>query len=206
MLLTHSFVAAVTPGWYQYIFYAIQGGPYDHREEFVNEFRWNLESLGRSIGDKAVVVVPFQPDIPTVANEVGLKDWTYREREQVQRTPSLLVLTKHLAEFSPRSDPWLLLHFGEDRYSDGRGYLQLKKAFAEIAEAIAGPDAEPEQLYKVARSLARTRRDYQHVFEAKPGIWGISVDLVEVADILSSEIRARQKKLGHWPRRWNARR
>lgn len=163
MLLTHSFVAAVSPGWYKYIFYVIEGGYYDHREEFIREFRWNLESLGRSLGDRGVVVAPFQSDARATSDEITFKEWRSDELAEIQRTPSLLVLTKDLADFSPRSDPWLLMHFDEGRYSDRSGYVKLKEAFAAIAEAVVGPDAEPEQLYKVARNLVMTRRTHGRI-------------------------------------------
>ena len=108
-------------------------------------------------------VAPFQSDARATSDEITFKEWRSDELAEIQRTPSLLVLTKDLADFSPRSDPWLLMHFDEGRYSDRSGYVKLKEAFAAIAEAVVGPDAEPEQLYKVARNLVMTRRTHGRI-------------------------------------------
>src|SRR5436190_22212456 len=113
VIITHSFVAAVTPGWYKYVFYVLYGDYLDYGREYTNEFRQHLERLARNLGDEGAVIEPFRGDIDRTRDEIWDKEWDRREREQLQNLPSLLVLTKSLSEFSPRSDPWLLLHFKE---------------------------------------------------------------------------------------------
>ena len=65
----------------------IEGGYYEHREEFIREFRWNLESLGRSLGDHGVVVAPFQSDTRATSDEITSKEWRLDELVEIQKTP-----------------------------------------------------------------------------------------------------------------------
>ena len=81
------------------------------------------------------------------------------------------------------------------------GRLDLRDAFTAIAEAVVGPDAEPEQLYRVARELTHNRSNIGEIFEAKPGVWGFSIDLFKIADALRSQLRNRHHKIGRWPKR-----
>lgn len=207
MLLTHTFVAAVSPGWYRYAFYVIYGDRVDFHDEYIREFRQNLEYLGYSLRDKGVVVEPFPPAVDATREQIWFKDWTLEEREEIRKVPSLLVLTKDMGEFSPRSDPWLLFPFTERQYVGHKGRLDLRDAFAAVAEAVVGPDAEPEQLYRLARELTLTKFNHRAIFEAKPGVWGISIDLFEIADALQSQVRNRRRKVGQWPKRsrWSRR-
>jgi hypothetical protein len=111
MHITHSFVGT-TIGRFRYLFFALYEDYNDYGRSFVQEFNnVYLQRPARDLRDQGAVIQPFLADIETTRSHVLAKDWTDDERREITRVPSLLVISKDFDYFSPRSDPWLLLHF-----------------------------------------------------------------------------------------------
>src|SRR5579872_6295386 len=116
MQTTHSFYLGEI-GRFRYLFFAIFADYTDFRRPFIREFRdVYLEKLARDLGTSGKVVQPFEGDIEATRHDVASKEWTAQELDQVSRSPSLLVISKDFEEFSPRTDPWLVLHFSEREF------------------------------------------------------------------------------------------
>lgn len=165
-------------------------------QEFNNVY---LQRLARDLRDQGAVIQPFLGDIETTRSHVLAKPWTDDELREVTRVPSLLVISKDFDDFSPRSDPWLILHFGQGRYGGPEGLAELDETIRSITEAVTDLDAEPQELYKIARDMTREHSNLGLAFSVQPGIFGVSVDIIEAGNYLRSLIRGRRRSVGQWP-------
>lgn len=199
MHITHSFVGT-TIGRFRYLFFALYEDYNDYGRIFVQEFNnVYLQRLARDLQDQGAVIQPFLGDIETTRSHVLAKDWTDDELQEVARVPSLLVISKDFDDFSPRSDPWLILHFGQRRYGGSEGLAELDQTIRSITEAVTDFDAEPQELYKVARDMTREHSDLGLTFSVRPGIFGISIDIIQAGNYFRTLIRDRHKSVGRRP-------
>jgi hypothetical protein len=128
--------------------------------------------------------------------EVLAKNWTPRELEEVCRSPSLLVISKDFDEFSPRADPWLILHFGEGRYGGHHGMEELARTIEAITEAVKAPDAEPGELYGIARGMQSHHPNLGSALSLQPGVLGVSIDIMAAGTYLREVLRERRRVTG----------
>jgi hypothetical protein len=117
------------------------------------------------------------------------KSWTPEEHEEITKVPSLLVLNVDFDSFSPRNDPWIAMHFGQRSYGGPEGLAEMGETFQAIAAAATEGDLG--DLYELARSVSRDRPDAAYVFEAKPGIFGFSIDIIRAGTEVRDWLRGR---------------
>ena len=174
-------------------FFALYEDYNDYGRSFVQEFNnVYLQRLARDLRDQGAVIQPFLADIETTRSHVLAKDWTDDERREITRAPSLLVISKDFDYFSPRSDPWLLLHFGERRYGGPEGLAELDETIRSITEAATKVDAEPGELYRVAREVTKERPDLALAFSVQFGIFGVSIDIIQAGRYFRTLLRNRK--------------
>ena len=199
MHITHSFVGT-TVGRFRYLFFALYEDYNDYQRSFVQEFNnVYLQRLARDLRDQGAVIQPFLGDIETTRSHLLSKDWTDDELREVRRVPSLLVISKDFDAFSPRSDPWLILHFGQQRYGGPEGLAELDETIRAITAAVTDPDSEPQELYKIARDVTREHSNLGCAFSVQPGIFGVSIDIIEAGRYLRGLIRNRRRIIGRRP-------
>lgn len=196
MQITHSFMGT-TIDRFRYLFFALYEDYADYGRAFVKEFNGvYLERLARDLRDDGAVIQPFLGDIEATRIHVLDKKWTHDEEVQIKLVPSLLVISKDFDAFSPRSDPWLLLHFGQRRYDGPRGLAELDETIRAITEVVTDPDSEPGDLYKIARDVANEHASFGRVFSVQPQIFGISIDVIAAGRSLRTLIRNRRRPFG----------
>jgi hypothetical protein len=91
-------------------------------------------------------------------------------------------------EFDPQQHPWILLHFGSKQYEGVAGAYSFREALAEIAAAVNNDDVDPFEVAHKARHEI-SAGDAVKVFEAKPSVFGFSVDLVRAGSLLTTLYR-----------------
>ena len=199
MYITHSFIGT-TIGRFRYLFFALYEDYNDYGRSFVQELNnVYLQRLARDLRDQGAVIQPFLGDIEATRSHVLAKDWTSNELREVGRVPSLLVISKDFAAFSPRSDPWLILHFGERQYGGPDGLAELDKTIRAITAAVTDPDSEPQELYEIARDMIREHSDLGCAFSVQPGIFGVSIDIIQAGRYLRELIQNRRRLIGRRP-------
>jgi hypothetical protein len=199
MHITHSFMGT-TVGRFRYLFFALYEDYTDYGRSFVQELNQvYLQRLARDLRDQGAVIQPFLGDIEATRTHVLAKDWTDAEMREVTRVPSLLVISRDFDDFSPRSDPWLILHFAQRRYGGPEGFAELDETIRAITAAVTDPGAEPQGLYKIAREMVHEHSDLGCAFAVQPGIFGVSIDIVEVGRYLRTLIRNRRRTIGRRP-------
>ena len=106
--------------------------------------------------------------------------------------PALLVMSVDFDAFSPRADPWLLIHFGEAAYGGPGGLARLSATARAIAQAAT--EADEDDLYAVVRAMTLEQPDMARIFEFKPGMFGFSIDVVQAGQQLIAWLASRRRR------------
>jgi hypothetical protein len=114
----------------------------------------------------------------------------------VYRVPSVIVISKDFDDFSPRSDPWVIFHFGEENYGSSAGLAELDKTLKAIAASVAGPKASQQSLYRIARKVTNDRPDLGLAFSLQPSIFGFSIDLIKAGSYFRGLLQDRRRQVG----------
>jgi hypothetical protein len=196
MHITHSFVGT-TVGRFRYLFFALYEDYNDYGRSFVQELNnVYLQRLARDLRDQGAVIQPFLGDIEATRSHVLAKDWTRDELREVGRVPSLLVISQDFDTFSPRYNPWLILHFGERQYGGPEGLAELGETIRAITTAVTDPDSEPQELYRMARDMTREHSNLGCAFSMQPGMFGVSIDIIQAGRYLREWLQNRRRRIG----------
>lgn len=188
-------------GSYQYLFFVLYEDYTDFARTFITEFNnVYLERLARNLKGRGAVFVPFTGDVEETRAEVLSKDWTSAEYLQVSQVPTLLVISKDFDDFSPRSDPWVIFHFGEEQFGGPAGFAELDKTLKAIALSVVNPAESHKTLYQIARQITKERPDLGLAFAVQPNIFGFSIDLIKAGSYLRGLIQDRRRPVGRQPR------
>lgn len=182
MHITHSFIGSVK-GPFKCLFFLLVEDYIEAQSQFVRDLDQELERFARKLGDSAAVVKPFIGDIDAVRSQVLDKNWTESELLEVRNTPSLLMINQDFDVFNPREHPWMIINFGH-RKTDYLVALPFKGILNGIANAVLDPN---EDFFVAANNLENEIRatELVNVFEAKPGIFGFSINLFYAGEILN---------------------
>ena len=105
------------------------------------------------------------------------KEWTAPQKEELRKTPAMLMIDVDFKDFDPKSNRWVLFTFGgghwRQRDSDS---AQLRALLKQIAEAVLNHEVDP---FDIALGAVKrlTMKHGSEVFNLKPGMFGVSVDL-----------------------------
>jgi len=116
------------------------------------------------------------------------KKWTNDQLKEIGKTPGLLMIDVDFDTFDPREHQWLHFCFGERMHEGIPGTYQMGEALGKLAEAVCDADTD---VFSAALSLKHEVRfaDAAKVFEAKPGVFGFSIDLIKGGELLTSLYR-----------------
>lgn len=174
MLITHSYLGTVG-GPYRYLFYLLLE---DYIQEQNGLLRGYLERFARQLKDQGVLIRPFLGDIDRTKQEILGKAWP--SDEEIMRTPSLLMIDRSFSDFDPRQHPWIHVLLGDREVQRSDDILQ------NIADLITDISKANENIFeKVSTILSEevSVSDISKVFEAKPGIFGFSIDLMKAREL-----------------------
>lgn len=174
MFVTHSFIG--TPiGEQRLLFFLLYEDYNDRQRAYVREFEIYLERFARDLRHSAAVVSPFTADIERTRTHVLKKGWTQDELRELRELPGLLVIDRDFDEFSPREHSWLLLKFGEEAYGSPEGHSKMGELFRDIAESVQHDPVD--DIYRLMRDLTAPGPRLGEVFEVKPSVFGMSIDV-----------------------------
>ena len=182
MHITHSYKGSIK-GNFRYSFYLLYEDYIEVQKPFSRDFDLLLERFARNMGDYGVVVRPFLGDIETARSHILEKPWTEHEKKELRKTPGLLVIDRDFDEFNPREHRWLYLNFGGRIYDTPVPIDEYEDILSDLAEIVSNPDSD---FFKDALPVIRKLKmsGLAEIFEAKPEIFGFSVDLKKSAQIL----------------------
>jgi hypothetical protein len=187
MHITNSYLGT-TRGKFRCLFFLLLEDYIEAQSQFVRDLDLALERFARRMGQAGVLVRPFAGDIESTRSHVLDKPWTQAQRSELYNTPGLLMIEVDFDTFDPQQHRWLYVSLGS-RLEDRHPQINKShtKEFAEVltklAEATCDADVDP---FDAASAIMHEVRfpDVAKVFEAKPGIFGFSIDLVQGAALI----------------------
>lgn len=181
MFVTHSYLGT-TIGPYRCLFFLLLEDYLEAQSAFADHLSQDLERFARNLGDKGALVRPFLGDVETVRVEVHDKPWSAAELEEVRKTPAILMIDRDFDQFSPREHPWFLLHFGRRAASMPDERL-FRSILGELVDVVKDPSVNVFEAAAQARHEI-TAADVVKVFEAKPSLFGFSINLIGASSLL----------------------
>lgn len=169
MYITNSYLG-MSCGEYEYAFYLLLQDYVEAQSSFMHDFDKEIERFARSLSNDGVIIRPFFGDIETTRQEILKKPWRNGEECCFYETPGLLVLHVQFSEFDPQIHSWAYFPF------DVTDYKGNQHALLELSHKINNKVDLFSAIKKVSRHYRH--RNVAKVFEAKPGVWGFSIDLI----------------------------
>lgn len=168
-----------TIGSFPYSMYLVLNEYFDGYEP-LEHFTRIVKNFGKKLGKEALVAVPMKGSYGTLRRDVLGLAWEPRIGQELERIkyPYILVTRKPLAYFVPDQDEYIIMRFPEATY-DSNEILKYVEVLDEIATEInKGADIFEWRHAKARKRIAGKMlgRLYEAV-EAKPGIYGFSIDL-----------------------------
>lgn len=187
MHITHSYLGT-TKGRFRCVFFLLLEDYIQAQSQFVRELDLALERFARNMKDSGVLVRPFAGDIESTKSHVLTKKWSREQLEEITKTPGLLMIDVDFDAFDPREHRWLHFCFGARLHEGVPATYQMGEALGRLAEAVCDADTD---VFRAANSLKHEVgfADAAKVFEAKPGVFGFSIDLVKGGQLLTSLYR-----------------
>lgn len=182
MHITHSYLGTAL-GNYRCQFYLLLKDYIEAESAFCKKLDGSLERFARNMKDKGALVRAFGGDIETTRSHVLEKPWSYAERTEITETPGLLMINVDFDRFDPRQHPWLFISLGE--HSDRA--IPCAAEFVRILEELSYAVSEAEMdLFQAAHEIVREIPPKKAIklFEAKPGVFGFKVDLIQGAELV----------------------
>ncbi len=182
MHITHSYIGTIRKP-YRCLFFLLLEDYIEAQTHFARELDLNLERFARNLGDSAALVRPFIGDIDKVRQQVLDKHWSEQELDEVQNTPALLMINQDFNDFDPRDHPWLIINFGRRVTGSFGGQHQFEHLLDELVEVVLEANEDFfTAAYNLKHEIQATER--AKVFEAKPGLFGFSINLFYAGSIL----------------------
>ncbi|MBZ0157932.1 MAG: hypothetical protein K8I29_17175 [Alphaproteobacteria bacterium] len=182
MHITYSYIGTIMKP-YRCLFFLLLEDYIEAQTHFARDLDLHLERFARNLRDSAALVRPFTGDIDTVRQQVLDKPWTEDQLKEVQNTPALLMIDQDFDNFDPRSHPWLIINFGRRVTGTYGGQIPFKHILDDLVQVVLNAN---ENFFTAAYNLKHEihAAECAKIFEAKPGIFGFSIDLVHAASIL----------------------
>ena len=156
----------------------------DTQMSFMKDIDNLLTSFARNLGKNSAVVRPFVDDIGHTRQEILDKAWSEDAQHEIMNTPGMLMLNVNLAHFDPNDNPWFYFHFGSradernlphvvrlDTIEKATDIFRQLEVFANVSNIDIFEEAKRMRTSKTSEALG--------IFEAKPGVFGFSVDLIK---------------------------
>ncbi len=184
MWITHSYLGTNRNGM-RCLFFLLFQDYIEAENGFSKDVAAEIERFARDMGNFGAVVKPFAGDVSDVNRDILSKQWTEEQREELRRTPALLMIEQDFDDFDPSAHPWVVIHLE----ASNQGAAQLRSVLRQITDAVNTPDSSPITVVQQALRNARLLEASKAV-SLKPGAFGINVDLRLVWDGLKNALRA----------------
>ncbi|MFH0982764.1 MAG: hypothetical protein V2A79_14670 [Planctomycetota bacterium] len=187
MWITHTYLGIARDDK-RCLFFLLYQDYIDAESQFARELDLELERFARNLGHSAALVRPFRGDIEATRSHILHKNWTPEQHKELRRTPALLMINVDFDAFDPQEHPWFLLSFGDKMTQGLVGVYEFRDALRKLAEAVSAVNVDVFEAAHVIQHEIRLS-DAAKLFEAKPGILGISVDLMQAGRFLAELYR-----------------
>ena len=112
MWITHSYLGTNKNG-VRCLFFLLFKDYIEAEKDFSTALTHELERFARNMGNFCAVVQPFSGDAEVTRKHILDKNWTDKQREMAEDTPSLLVIDQDFNDFDPSIHSWCLIRLGK---------------------------------------------------------------------------------------------
>ena len=178
MYITSTYVGT-SLGHHQYLFFLLLQDYIQEEHEFSSQMRASLERFARGIGNAAALVRPFAGDIEATRRDVLSKPWPPTAMQEIQTTPSLLMIDRDFDAFDPREHSWLQIRIPLQGHED-----ETRTMLKHLARLVTS-DLD-DDVFRRAHDLARGQEqpDPRKIIGLRPGVFGVSLDLWALSDVV----------------------
>lgn len=201
MWITESFLGTKTNG-VKYLFFLLYEDYIEEQTQFAQELNLELERFARNLGDNGALVRPFQGDIESSRKGILDKNWTESEKQEISKTPALLMIDKNFDTFNPKEDQWLLFNFGEKLDEGIVGTYKYKEPLKAIVEAAKDDNID---IFEIAHKAKHelSINEATKIFTAKPGVFGFSIDLIKAGDLIVTAFKRNKAQIEDITSKWS---
>ena len=177
MITTNTYLST-TRGRYKYLFFLLLKDYDQEQQEFSNALRASLNRFARQLQSDSALVRPFADDVEATRRQVLDKPWTRSQRQEISRTPSLLMIDCDFDTFDPRENRWLQIKIPLRGREEGTGRM-----FEDLAGLIT---CEPDEdvFRRADRIVRRGSLDLGKIVEIKPSVCGVSLNLEGLSNLV----------------------
>jgi len=183
MHITHSYLGT-TKGQFRCLFFLLLEDYIEAQSKLARDLDPALERFARKMGQAGVLLRPFAGDIESAKSNILDKPWRPAQRAELSKTPGLLMIEEDFDTFDPHHHRWLHISLHSRLESSAsRTSDECAEMLTKLAEAVC--DADTDVFKAVSAAIHEVRfPDVAKVFEAKPGVFGFSIDLIQAAALV----------------------
>lgn len=182
MHITHSYIGTIKEP-FRCLFFLLIEDYIESQTQFAHELDLHLERFARKLRDSAALVRPFTGDIETVRQQVLEKQWSESALQEIYHTPGLLMIDQDFNNFDPRKHPWMVINLGRRANGVFGGTSDFERILDELVEVLLnGKEDFFTAAYNLKNEIQST--EFAKIFEAKPGLFGFSINLFHAGPIL----------------------
>ncbi|WP_420615091.1 hypothetical protein [Candidatus Palauibacter sp.] len=133
-----------------------------------------MERFARDLQDEAALVRPFTGDIEATRRQVLDKPWSGSAMREIQKTPSLLTIDRDFDTFDPEEHRWLQIKIPL------RGREHETARMLEGLARLITSNPDDDVFHRARRLVRRGELELGKIVECKPGVFGVSVNLLEL--------------------------
>jgi len=141
MFITHSY-PGTTRGHYRCLFFLLLEDYIQTQSQFVRELDLELERFTRNLGDSVPLIKSFAGDIDATRSHVLDKSWNREQRQEIVKTPGMLMINEDFDVFDPREHPWIYLYLGEKMYEGVPSAYRVGELLNELALVVRDTDKD----------------------------------------------------------------
>lgn len=175
MQITSTFIGQIKEEGMNSLFFFLTEDYIQTHRRIKEDLQPILTRFARSL-EKAKLVVPFAGDEGATKRDVLEKNWTQRQREQIERTPGILIIDVDFDKFDPQANHWFFFSFRDlmSNYGD-ISFFEVVDLLSTLSLCCNSGD----NIFALADSIARQRMlaELYDSFEIKPGIFGFTFDV-----------------------------
>lgn len=137
----------------------------------------------RKVSDKIRIKLPHLGHEERFHRDILSVRWNSDEKEELLKTPGLLLTERSWRSFDPRLHPWVYINLRD--FLDQSGHILLPKLRDFLSRLASAINSDKKILKELETYIAtETVKESTRIFELKPNFFGIGIDVKEMVRFL----------------------
>lgn len=191
MWITHCYLGTKR-GKARCLFFLLHEDYIEAQAGLSEKLRQEIERFARNMRDFGAVIAPFAGDAEKIREHILDKPWPKSGYELIRPTPALLMIDQDFDDFDPRAHQWIILHLD----GESGDASQFRSLLQKLVQALPDKESDPFRIIREAQKQLDIA-EATEMFELKPGILGMSIDLKHAWKSLKTYLREKKNDDGH---------